>query len=176
MKHSKRIFTLTVVVLALVAMSITAFAVTTNLTPAELLAELTGGTVDSVRAEKIESGITYGGVANQAGVLEQFKTRMLELKKSKIEERVAEGTMTQEEANTILEAIEEHQEACDGTGTSQNLGKEFNLGFGGFSGNRNGSGEGTGMGQGMKSGIGNSGSGFRNGGQGGNGNQGGNGR
>lgn len=169
MKQSKKIFTLAVVVLALVAMSITAFAVTTNQTPAELVAELTGRTVDSVRAQKIESGITYGGVANQAGFLEQFRNRMLELKKNQIEKRVAEGTMTQEEANTILEAIEEHQLTCDGTGTSQNLGKEFNLGFGGFSGNRNGSGDGSGIGQGMKSGIGNSGSGFRNGGQGGNG-------
>lgn len=169
MKHTKKIFTLTIVVLALVAMSITAFAVTTNQTPAELLAEITGRTVESVRAQKIESGSTYGGVANQAGVLEQFRNRMLELKKSIIDERVAEGTMTQEEANTILEAIEEHQLTCDGTGTSQNLGREFNLGFGGFSGNRNGSGDGNGMGQGMKGGLGNGGSGFRNGGQGGNG-------
>ncbi|MDP3386513.1 MAG: hypothetical protein Q8S24_04715 [Eubacteriales bacterium] len=169
MKHSKKIFTLTVVVLAIVAMSITAFAVTTNQTPAELLAEITGRTVDSVRAEKIESGSTYGGVANQAGVLEQFRNRMLELKKSKIEERVAEGTMTQEEANTILEAIAEHQLTCDGTGTNAGIGKEFNLGFGGFSGNRDGSGSRNGMGQGMKDGLGNSGSGYRQGGQGGNG-------
>ena len=163
MKLSRKIFTLTVVVLALVAMSITAFAVTTNQTPAELLAEITGRTVDSIRAEKIESGSTYGGVANQAGVLEQFRNRMLELKKSVIEERVAEGTMTQEQADTILKAMEEHQLTCDGTGTSQNFGKEFNLGFGGFSGNGNG------MGLGMKGGLGNGGSGYRNGGQGGNG-------
>ena len=163
MKLSRKIFTLTVVVLALVAMSITAFAVTTNQTPAELLAEITGRTVDSIRAEKIESDSTYGGVANQAGVLEQFRNRMLELKKSVIEERVAEGTMTQEQADTILKAMEEHQLTCDGTGTSQNFGKEFNLGFGGFSGNGNG------MGLGMKGGLGNGGSGYRNGGQGGNG-------
>lgn len=169
MKLSRKIFTLTVVVLALVAMSITAFAVTTNQTPAELLAEITGRTVDSIRAEKIESGSTYGGVANQAGVLEQFRNRMLELKKSVIEERVAEGTMTQEQADTILKAMEEHQLTCDGTGTSQNFGKEFNLSFGGFSGNRNGSGNGNGMGLGMKGGLGNGGSGYRNGGQGGNG-------
>ncbi|MBV1757289.1 MAG: YckD family protein [Dethiosulfatibacter sp.] len=169
MKQSKKIFTLAVVVLALVAMSITAFAVTTNQTPAELVAELTNRTVDNVRAEKIESDITYGGVANKAGVLDQFRSRMLELKKNQIEERVAAGTMTQEQANTILEAIEEQQETCDGTGTNASIGKEFNLGFGGFSGNRNGSGEGNGTGQGMKGGLGNSGSGFRNGGQGGNG-------
>jgi len=164
MKQSKKIFTLAVVVLALVAMSITAFAVTTNQTPAELVAELTNRTVDEVRAEKIESDITYGGVANKAGVLDQFRSRMLELKKNQIEERVAEGTMTQEEANTVLEAIAEHQLTCDGTGTGEGIGREFNLGFGGFSGNRDGSGSGNGMGQGM-----NNGSGYRQGGQGGNG-------
>ncbi|HBH12990.1 MAG: Uncharacterized protein XD91_0578 [Clostridiales bacterium 38_11] len=164
MKHSKKIFTLTVVVLAIVAMSITAFAVTTNQTPAELVAEITGRTVDSVRAEKIESGSTYGGVANQAGVLEQFRDRMLEVKKNIIEERVAEGTMTQEQADTILEEIAEHQLTCDGTGTGEGIGREFHLGFGGFSGNRDGSGLGNGIGQGM-----NNGSGYRQGGQGGNG-------
>ncbi len=164
MKLSKKIFTLTVVVLALVAISITAFAATTNQTPAELLAEITGRTVDSVRAEKIESGITYGGVADQAGVLEQFRDRMLEIKQNVINERVAEGTMTQEQADTILEAIAEHQLTCDGTGTGEGIGREFNLGFGGFSGNRDGSGAGNGMGQGM-----NNGSGYRQGGQGGNG-------
>jgi hypothetical protein len=162
MKQSKKIFTLAVVVLALVAMSITAFAVTTNQTPAELLAELTGRTVDSLRAEKIESGITYGGVANQAGVLEQFRNRMLELKKNQIEERVAEGTMTQEQATAILEEMEEHQLTCDGTGIGEGTGRELNLGFGGFFGNRDGSGAGKGMGQGM-----NNGSGYRQGGQGG---------
>lgn len=137
------------------ATSISAFAASTYRSPAEIVAGLTDKTVETVTQEKTETGKTYGALANENGVLDEFKSEMLEQKKNRLNEKVAEGTMTQERSDTILAAIEENQANCDGSGngrgaTGERLGAGFGAGNG--AGNGSGAGKGTGTGTGRMNG------------------------
>lgn len=87
-------------------------------TPAEIAAEVTGKTVENVQTERAE-GKTYGGIADEEGKLEEFKTQMLEQRKVNLDQRVQEGTLTQEQADQMLERMRENQLSCDGTGNNQ---------------------------------------------------------
>ncbi len=135
MKHSKRIALLTAALLVVGATSATAMAASLQGTPAEIVAGLTGKTVESVAAEKAESGQTYGALADDYGVLDQFRSQMLEQKRAYLAERVAAGTMTQEQADAILAAMEAHQASCDGSG-SGGVGAQMGAAFGGGNGTR----------------------------------------
>ncbi|MDD4843950.1 MAG: hypothetical protein PHU31_06435 [Anaerotignum sp.] len=133
------------------ATGVTAFAASQYNTPAELVAGITGRTVESVVTEKTETGKTYGTIASEAGVLEEFKAEALEIKKDQLTAQVAAGVMTQERANTIIAALEENQVNCDGTGSGE-MGKALGAKFG-----ANGKGMGTergsrGQGMGLRDG------------------------
>lgn len=83
----------------------------------------------------------------------EFQPEMLERKKDILTQRVEEGTMTQEQADAILEAIEANQADCDGTcsgGIGSGLGAAFRMG----NGVGNGSGTGLGNGSGVCDGTG----------------------
>lgn len=146
----KKLITIGTVVTTIGVTSLTAFATSAYSTPAEAVAGLTDRTLDSVITERIETGKTYGTIANEAGVLDEFKAEILEQKKDSLEEKVANGTMTQEEADEIILAMEENQTTCDGTGTAR-IGRSMGAGFG----------KGRGYGQGR--GTGRRGNGLRNG-------------
>lgn len=109
-------------------------------------------TEGSVIADKTESGSTYGAIASEAGVLDEFKAQMLEQRKANLSERVTAGTMTQERADEIIAAMEENQANCDGSGTGSGMcsgtctGTGAGLGSG--SGNRGGGQNGSGRGMG----------------------------
>jgi len=135
MKRFNKIALIGAAVFAIGATSVSALAVSDYQTPAEILAGLTGKSVESVVTEKTEAGGTYGVLADGYGVLEQFKSQALEQKKAYLDERVAAGTMTQEQADAIIAAIESHQADCDGTGTG-GTGAGLGAGFGRMSGNR----------------------------------------
>jgi len=169
MKKFKPVITLIAVVVAVGALSITAFASTLNRSPAKVVADITGRTVENVVAEKIEKGTTYGTIAKDAGKLEEFKEKVLEAKKEILKERVANKDMTQENADKIIAAIEKNQATCDGSG-SERIGKSLGAGFGNENkGNSNGTGncdgqgtgqcdgdgQGTGLGDGQGTGQGN---------------------
>lgn len=160
MKRTKRILTVGVMVLTLSATSLTAFAASNYKTPAEAVAGLTGKTVESVIAEKSESGKSYGTIAKDAGKLEEFKEEHLEMKKDSLTQKVADGVMTQEKADEIISAIEENAANCDATG-SKKIGQRMGAGFGSMSGNCQGQGQRQGKGQGKGQGQG--GFGQRNG-------------
>ncbi|MGE4352928.1 MAG: DUF2680 domain-containing protein [Oscillospiraceae bacterium] len=147
MKNFKKLIVVGAVVLALGATSITALAASGSGTPAEIVAGLTGQSVESVISERAQSGETYGAIADEAGVLEQFKAQMIEQKKAALAERVAAGTMTQERADEIIAAMEENQANCDGT-CSGGTGAGMGTGFGGMSGNHSGGRYGSGNGLG----------------------------
>lgn len=159
MKNLKKTAIVGAAVLALTVTSITAFAATFS-TPAELLSGLTGKSVESVIDEKVAENKTYGALASDYGVLDEYKTQILEEKKAYIEERVEEGTMTRERADAIIANIEENNLTCDGTGYAGG-GCGLGAGFGGGNGNGggvcNGSGvcDGTGIGGGLGQGAGN---------------------
>ncbi len=133
---------LAVVILA--ATSLTAFAVTGGSTPAEIVADITGKSLEEVTEQKFESGKTYGEIAYDEGLWEEFNDEMLESKKAFLDEKVAEGVFTQEEADEIYANILERQEYCSGNGAG---------GFGGMMGYGFGSG-GRGLGQGLGQGRG----------------------
>ena len=141
--------------------------------PAETLAELTGKSVENVIAEKIESGQTYGAMAQEAGKLAEFTAANLEAKKDILAEQVASGKISQERADVIMGNIDKNMAACDGTaaggagaGAGIGAGAGAGNGNGNGQGNRDGSGTGGGNRDGSGSGGGNGGNGGGNGGGG----------
>lgn len=109
--------------------------------PVEITSELTGKSVENLQEER-QSGKTYGELAKDSGKQKEFKSSMLEHRKSILKERVAEGKITQEKVDEMLHKIEENIKDCDGTGR-KDMGKENGIGFG--EGKRNGRGNGQGM-------------------------------
>lgn len=157
MKNMKKLVTLGAVVLAMGATSLTAFAASDYSTPAELLAAITGRSVESLVEERQEEDKTYGTIASEAGKLDEFKSGILEIKKDNLAEQVAEGRITQEKADDIIEKIEENQENCDGSGGGQ-LGRDLGAKFGsngqGLGNGGENRGQGLGRGQGAGNGFG----------------------
>ena len=86
MTNLKKIVSLGLIVLTVGATSLTAYAASTYNTPAEAVAGLTGKTVESVIAERSETGKTYGTIANEAGKLTEYKAEILEIKKDTLTE------------------------------------------------------------------------------------------
>ena len=147
MTSLKKFAVIGIAVLAIGATSITAFAASSNNSPADIAAGLTGKSVEDVIVEKTETGKSYGTIANDAGKLEDFKNDMLATKKEILEQKVKDGTLTQQEADEILAAIEANQVNCDGTGNA-GIGKGMGAGFGRMMGNGQGQGKCQGLGNG----------------------------
>lgn len=123
-----------------------AYAATVK-TPADIAAGLTGKTVEDVVKERA-TGKTYGTIANEAGKLDEFKAQMLEQKKAVLDQRVKDGTLTQQQADEIYNAIKNNQATCDGTGNVR-IGSKNGAGFGCGAGAGQGMGGRMGRGAGM---------------------------
>lgn len=93
----------------------------TNQSPAEIYAGLKGITVDQAYTER-DTGKSFGQLAAEADVLDEFQEQMLKNRKSAIQERVTAGTLTQEEADALILRIEENAANCNGTGTGVGMG------------------------------------------------------
>lgn len=115
--------------------------------PAEITAGLTGKTVEEVYQER-QSGKSFGTIANESGKLEEFKAQMLEQKKAVLEQRVKEGKLTQEQADSISSNIKNNMANCNGSG-------EGGMGMGHGAGKGMGIGAGRGMCNGGGYGMGN---------------------
>lgn len=137
-------------IVGLLGVTGTAFAAVTGSTLAEITAGLTGKTIEQVTTERV-TGKTYGTIANEAGKLDEFKAETLEQKKATLDQRVADGNLTQEQADTIYNTIKTNQAICDGTGSAA-IGKSMGAGFG--QGQRMGLGKGQGIGGGSRGGMG----------------------
>ncbi|HPR23869.1 MAG TPA: DUF2680 domain-containing protein [Bacillota bacterium] len=149
MKNMRKLIIAGIVGLTLVAGTVTAFAASQYNTPAEAVAGLSGREVQSVIDERAQTGKTFGAIANEAGILDKFKAEMLKMKKNMVAERVADGSMTQEQADAIIARIEKNQANCDGTGTGCE-GNGMGLGTGAGFGQNND--QGRGMGNGLRDG------------------------
>ncbi|MEQ8235437.1 MAG: DUF2680 domain-containing protein [Syntrophomonadaceae bacterium] len=126
----------------------------TALTPAEIAANLTGKSVAELQQQR-QAGKTYGAIASEAGKSAEFKAQMLEQKKIILDERVAAGKLTQEQANTMYQNMQQHQADCDGTcDGNARLGQNGGAGFGQSAGQGLGKGNGQGLGNGMGNGRG----------------------
>lgn len=141
----KKTIILGAMVITIGATSLTAFAASKYNSPAEAAAGLTGKTVESVISEKAKTGKTYGTIAKEAGKLTEFKKEILEIKQDILDEKVKNGTLTQERADEIIAALKENQENCDGTGSAR-VGQKMGAGFGGKNGGGMGKGQGSGLG------------------------------
>jgi hypothetical protein len=159
MKSLKKLAIVGAIVLALTVTTVTAFAAAYS-SPADIIAGLTGESADSVRAEKVESGSTYGTIADSYGVLEAFEEQMLQQKEAWLQERVEQGRLTQEQADAMITAMRENQANCDGSadGSCGGLGVGMGVGFGGMSQSR-----GSGLGGGLAGGTGRFGGGIGSG-------------
>lgn len=87
--------------------SLTAFAATRYGSPMEALAGLTGKTEDTLYEQMREEDKRLYELAEEAGVLEEFREEMLELRKERMQSFVEEGRITQEQADRMLERMEE---------------------------------------------------------------------
>lgn len=160
MKKSKLAIIISVAAILVIALSTAAFAIAKGDTPAEIVANLTGKTVDEVNDLRGD-GKSYGEQAKDAGKLEEFQRERLDLQKLNLDQAVLDKEMTQEEADALLAQAQLRMQDCDGTGSGQGLGNGQGNGVcdgTGSGGQRmgacDGSGTGKGGGNGQKSGIG----------------------
>lgn len=142
MKNLKKLV-IVVAALGVLGTAGTVYAATLK-TPAEITSEVTGQTIEAVTSERA-TGKTYGTIANEAGKLNEFKDQMLEQRKATLDQQVADGRLTQAQADEIYNAIKNNQLTCDATGAGQ-AGKGYGM--------RGGYGQGRGMGQGFGAGCG----------------------
>ena len=154
----KKLVATGIAVLVISAVSVSALAAAGYGSPAEVVAGITSRTQEDVINEKTETGKTYGQIAKEAGVLDEFKAAVLEAKKEFLNAQVTAGKMTQEEADDILARIAENQAKCDGTGGAKVVkfsGARFGSNGGGRgngNGFRGGNGQGQGSGQRLQNG------------------------
>lgn len=121
MKNRKKLITGCALALALSAATLTSFAAAAYKTPAEAVSGITGKTLDEVTAER-KSGKTYGSMAAEAGKLNEFQQAVVDIHEDRLNEEVADGTMTREQADAQLAAIRERQAACNGSGNGAGAG------------------------------------------------------
>lgn len=122
-------------------------------TPADIASALTGKTVEDLYAERA-AGKTFGTIASEAGKLDEFKGQMLEARKAVLDQRVKDGTLTQAQADEILNRINENQATCDATG-SKGVGQEAGLRMGAAKGAGQGQAAGQAAGKAIGGGMGN---------------------
>ena len=151
MKKIRNIVAASALTLAMGVTSLTVFAAAKYDSPQEALAGITGMTVEEITEERFDENKTYGEIAAEAGKLDEFKEELFEQKKEIIEERVAEGSLSRENADEILDRIEDNQGTCFGDGER---GSGMMGGFGFMFGNGSGGGRGNGFGGGMGNGFG----------------------
>ena len=155
MTKFKKILALTAMVLTISAGSLSVYAASTYQTPAEAVSGLTGRTLESITAEKFETGSSYGSIASEAGLLTEFKTELFAIKQDQLAAQVAAGKMTQSEADTILAAWQQNEANCTGTGVGSGSGVMNGTGMMNGTGVMNGSGQknGTGVMNGSQNGL-----------------------
>ena len=74
---------------------------------AKILADLTGRDVESIKEEARTNHKPIREIAKDAGVYDQFMAKHLELAKGNLDKAVADGRMSQDQADKILQNIKE---------------------------------------------------------------------
>lgn len=82
---------------------------------AEILSELTGKSTNEIIEQRVNEDKTYGTIALENGVLEEFQEKNLEQIKTNLNEKVESGVISKEEADTIISNRENAMKNCDGT-------------------------------------------------------------
>lgn len=121
-------------------------------TPAEIYSDVKGITVEEAYTQK-GTDKTFGQLAAENGVSDEFKQKMLEDKKEKINQKVKDGIITQEKADEFIKQLEENVKNCDPSNPAR-LGQKLNMRFGNGNGKGKGMGQGNGQGRGLGRGMG----------------------
>jgi len=135
MKKTLLLMAVAILVVATMALS---FA-DASFSPASIFGKLIGVTEEEAYQMRLDTGKTFGQLAEEKGVYDEFLTATKEAKIAYVNQLVAEGKLTQAEADQIINNIN----LCDGT--QQGLNKGI---FG------RGMMNGTGLGRGMMNGTG----------------------
>lgn len=96
-------------------------------TPANTYSELMGLTKEEAQLQRKESGKSYGTLAKENGVYEEFSAQMKKNKEEIINEKVRNGELSEADANKYLQQMEDN---CDGSGESKKSGQELGLKLG----------------------------------------------
>lgn len=142
----KILVSISAMALLLIGLVTVAFAADNWKTPAQIVSDLTGKTVDQTQADR-QAGQSYGAQAAAAGKLSQFQQERLAQCKQRLDEAVKSGQMTQAEADKLYETMKTQMATCTGTGNANSLGYGM-MGRGMMGGNRLSGGCGLGYGQG----------------------------
>lgn len=118
--------------------------------PIDIFSDLSGVSVEEAWSLRHDSDLTFGELAKEKGVYDDFKSKMQALNEERIEGLLEDEKITEDQAEAMLDQMEN----CDGvpgTGVGINM-KQY-----GGSGNglRQGNGQGQGRGLGFGSGSGN---------------------
>lgn len=124
--------------------------------PAEIISSLTGKSQTEIYEQRTE-GKTFGQIAQEYQVEDQFRKEMAAYKKDIIDQRVKDGVLTEEKGAAIKKALDERIANCTGTPNvdKERLGQKFNAGAGFGKGQCFAQGEGKGVhkGQGFGKGM-----------------------
>lgn len=150
----KKLIVAGIAVLTLMASSTVALAAAKYSNPAEAVAGLTGRTVESVVEERTDTGKSFGAIAYEAGVLDEFHSQVIEIKKDQLEVLVKKGVLTQLQSDTLLKQFTARQSACVDGNCVGGCGIGTGLGLGGGCGNGGWNGGGCGGGRGNGGGLG----------------------
>ncbi|HHX70990.1 MAG: DUF2680 domain-containing protein [Miniphocaeibacter sp.] len=152
-KISKKLIVILALVMAL-GVGTTALAVENNrVSHPDILSNITNKPLEEIIEIRNNTGKTYGQIAEDFGVLEEYKEEMFTIKKNFINEKVDNGYLDREEADRIIANMESNKDLCDG----ENLGYRklcgnYGLGIGML--NKKGRGNGLGTGQRLQDGTG----------------------
>ncbi len=103
----------------------------------DFIGKLTGKTPEEI-ADLRGNGFHLGQLALDADKLDEFKSFMTQRRQAILDQKVADGVLTQEQADALKAQFETRQSECTGDGTNQALGgmrirtsrSEGNNGFG----------------------------------------------
>ncbi|MEA4889871.1 MAG: hypothetical protein VB070_10450 [Clostridiaceae bacterium] len=146
MKKKKLLLLISIVAVFLVGVASISYAATTYSSPAEIVAGLTGKSIDEVAAAR-QTGTSYGAQAADAGKLAEFQTSRLDNYKQRLDQAVADQKMTQDEADRLYETMKLRMADCTGDGAGQGAGNGAGQGRGsGGRGMGRNAGNGSGLG------------------------------
>lgn len=133
MKYTKR-WIMAGVAAAIIGVSgFTAMAAADYTNPMQLVANITGRTVESVADEQYTTGKSLYTIADEAGKSADFKDGMVTLRKERLDQCVADGTMSRDRADVIVSNMKANDSGygygCGGGG--------YGPGCGGYGGRGN---------------------------------------
>lgn len=149
MKKKKIFITglLTVGALVIGAISVSAYMCNPQ-NKAEILSELTGKSANEIIEERVSENKTYGTIALENSVLEEFKNKNLEQIKTNLNKKVEAGKISKEEADTIISNKENKMQNCNESGSDlKECNYQANQGMYGNGPVYNKNGQGKGIGQ-----------------------------